>query len=264
MASDKQIEANRLNAQKSTVPRSLKGHTCSRFNALKSGIHAQSILLPGEDPAALESLRTEYYDHHQPITPDECDTPGAIIHAVETKLVQHELANTPNLDPSAPLGHIFSNANHKFIHLQSRMNSAERSFHRNQDRLERPNLKSQRPPIADKPAPAPQPIETTPPNPKLASFPETPPKPQPVIPIPEHHPPEAQGCPHYRKVGVITLKCPYLRQDHGSRFPATPPGRLPRPPLHPQTAVAQAFLPVFLTFCIWPATVRGAILSASL
>jgi predicted nucleic acid-binding protein len=37
-----------------------------------------------------------------------------------------------------------------------------------------------------------------------------------------------------------------------SRFPATPPGRLHQPqlPLHPQGAVAQAFLPVFLTFCL--------------
>jgi len=185
MASEKQIEANRLNAQRSTGPRSAEGRARSRFNALKSGIDAQSILLPGEDPAALETLRAEYYEHHQPFTPDERDTLDAIIHAVclmrrfrilEAQLVQHELANTPNLDQAAPLGHIFSQASLKFVYLQSRMNSVERSFHRNQDRLER--LQSQRPPIADaappdpapQPAPAPsQPAETTPPNPKLAS-----------------------------------------------------------------------------------------------
>jgi len=128
MASEKQIEANRLNAQRSTGPRSAEGKARSRFNALQSGIDAESILLPGEDPAALEVLRAEYYEHHQPITPDERDTLECVIHAVclmrrfrvlEAQLVQHELANTPDLDPSAPLGHIFSNASHKFVYLQS-------------------------------------------------------------------------------------------------------------------------------------------------
>src|SRR5271157_5295941 len=233
MATEKQTEANRLNAQRSTGPRSAEGKARSRFNALKSGIDAQSILLPGEDPAALDSLRAEYYEHHQPVTPDERDTLDAVIHAVclmrrfrglEAQLVQHELASTPNLDPAAPLGHIFSNSSHKFVYLQSRMNSAERSFHRNQDRLER--LKSQRPPLEDAPEPdpppappPPQPAETTPPAPKLASFPEGYLNPGTV---PPHHPTDPKDCPSCRHLGKISPSCNYLLQFHGKPRPGHP------------------------------------------
>jgi len=232
MATEKQIEANRLNAEGSTGPRSAEGKARSRFNALKSGIDAQSILLPGEDPAALLALRAEYYEHHQPVTPDERDTLDAVIQAVclmrrfrvlETQLVQHELANTPDLDRAAPLGHIFSHASHKFVYLQSRMNSAERSFHRNQDRLER--LKSHRPPIEDAPEPdpaptppPPQPAETTPPAPKLGSFPDSPTE----IPVPPHHPTDPKDCPSCRHLGKISPSCNYLRQFHGKPLPGHP------------------------------------------
>lgn len=40
MASIRQIEANRLNAKKSTGPRTAEGKSRSRMNALKSGIDA--------------------------------------------------------------------------------------------------------------------------------------------------------------------------------------------------------------------------------
>ena len=70
MSTPKQIEANRRNAQKSTGPTSAEGKAAVRFNALKSGIHAQSQVIPGEDPAALALLIAEYYDRYQPATPE--------------------------------------------------------------------------------------------------------------------------------------------------------------------------------------------------
>jgi len=51
MASLKQIQANRLNAQRSTGPRSTEGKAKSRFNALKSGIDVQLVVILDEDPA---------------------------------------------------------------------------------------------------------------------------------------------------------------------------------------------------------------------
>jgi hypothetical protein len=71
MASPAQIAANRANAQKSTGPRSAEGKAASRFNALKHGIDAQSIVLPGEDPAAYDELARSYYDTIRPATPEE-------------------------------------------------------------------------------------------------------------------------------------------------------------------------------------------------
>jgi hypothetical protein len=50
--SQKRIDANRRNAQKSTGPRTPEGKSRSRFNGLKHGLAATVPVLPGEDPAA--------------------------------------------------------------------------------------------------------------------------------------------------------------------------------------------------------------------
>jgi hypothetical protein len=38
------------------------------MNALKSGIHAESVIITGEDPVALAQLTETYYHDHQPET----------------------------------------------------------------------------------------------------------------------------------------------------------------------------------------------------
>ena len=61
--SSAQIEANRRNAQKSCGPKSDEGKSRSRFNALKHGMTAQTVLLPGDDGKAflgrLQSLQED-------------------------------------------------------------------------------------------------------------------------------------------------------------------------------------------------------------
>src|SRR5258708_2463551 len=61
MPTDNQTAANRLNAQKSTGPCSPAGKANSALNALKSGIYAQSLLLPDEKLDDLRTLIDEYY-----------------------------------------------------------------------------------------------------------------------------------------------------------------------------------------------------------
>jgi hypothetical protein len=63
-----QLAANRANAQKSTGPRSAEGKAASRFNALKHGMDAASIVIPGEDPAAYEAISDEYHREFDPHT----------------------------------------------------------------------------------------------------------------------------------------------------------------------------------------------------
>ena len=70
MSSQRQIEANRRNAQKSTGPTSATGKAVSSMNALKTGIHAKSLLLPSEKLADLEQLIDEWYQRHNPTTPE--------------------------------------------------------------------------------------------------------------------------------------------------------------------------------------------------
>jgi hypothetical protein len=71
MATPAQVAANRANAQKSTGPRSVEGKFRSRFNALQHGVDANSIVIPGEDPEAYESLAADYRRQYHPSEPSE-------------------------------------------------------------------------------------------------------------------------------------------------------------------------------------------------
>src|SRR4249919_2620999 len=68
MATPAQLAANRANAQHSTGPRSVEGKSASRFNALKHGVDAATIALPGEDPAAYQALADAYDETYRPET----------------------------------------------------------------------------------------------------------------------------------------------------------------------------------------------------
>jgi hypothetical protein len=57
---------NNENAKKSTGPRTAAGKKKSSFNALKHGLTARSVLLPGEDAAALAARQQHLVDAFQP------------------------------------------------------------------------------------------------------------------------------------------------------------------------------------------------------
>jgi hypothetical protein len=56
LISEKQHEANLRNASRSTGPITTEGKAAVRLNALRYGLRARSLLLPGEDPADFERL----------------------------------------------------------------------------------------------------------------------------------------------------------------------------------------------------------------
>ena len=57
MASVAQIQANRLNAQKSTGPRTVAGKERASQNALRHGLLAREAVIQGEDPEEFEVYR---------------------------------------------------------------------------------------------------------------------------------------------------------------------------------------------------------------
>jgi hypothetical protein len=57
MATEKQIEANKRNAQKSTGPTTEEGRSRSSRNALKHGLTAEQVTIKGEDPKQFEAFR---------------------------------------------------------------------------------------------------------------------------------------------------------------------------------------------------------------
>jgi hypothetical protein len=66
MASPAQIAANRANALLSTGPVSPEGKAAVRLNAVKFGIHAESLLIPGEDPEEFEALAAQLRETWRP------------------------------------------------------------------------------------------------------------------------------------------------------------------------------------------------------
>jgi hypothetical protein len=67
MTSDKQAQANRRNALRSTGPKTPEGKAAVRHNATKHGLLSQEVLLPGEDAAALEELGERLRAELQPV-----------------------------------------------------------------------------------------------------------------------------------------------------------------------------------------------------
>src|SRR5437667_12365123 len=80
MATDKQIEANRLNAAISTRPRTTEGKSATRLNALKHGIFSEGHTILGEDRHDFDALRDDYVRRYQPEGPEEETLVGNLIH----------------------------------------------------------------------------------------------------------------------------------------------------------------------------------------
>ena len=66
MASEKQQEANRANAKRSTGPKTVAGKALSRMNAHKHGLTAETIVIGDEDPRAFDMLRAELEEEYNP------------------------------------------------------------------------------------------------------------------------------------------------------------------------------------------------------
>jgi len=71
MATQKQIDANRRNAKKSTGPRTPEGKRKVASNALRHGLAAETATLPGENEHHFKQFCAELRAEHQPAGPTE-------------------------------------------------------------------------------------------------------------------------------------------------------------------------------------------------
>ena len=69
--SEARLRANRLNAQKSTGPRTEQGKQRSRLNATRHGFTGQVLCLPPEELDALNAIIRQFEQHYQPSGPQE-------------------------------------------------------------------------------------------------------------------------------------------------------------------------------------------------
>lgn len=59
MAARIRVKANRQNAKKSTGPKTANGKARSKFNAIKHGLTAREVVIPGEDGKVFEQLNQQ-------------------------------------------------------------------------------------------------------------------------------------------------------------------------------------------------------------
>ena len=145
MASPAQINANRVNAQKSTGPRSVEGKSASRFNALKHGIDAESIVIPGEDPADYTSLAAHYLHEYRPQSASESFHVDTMLRAdwhkrrlqlVEADLYHTLLAETPGnslaaaLLSDSPAAKLLARTQRQIAAFERNWHRANNEFHR--------------------------------------------------------------------------------------------------------------------------------------
>ena len=71
MASEKQLAANRANAQLSTGPTSSEGKVKIAHNALKTGLTGRTVVLPSEDVAAYQAEVERLFKQFAPETDEE-------------------------------------------------------------------------------------------------------------------------------------------------------------------------------------------------
>jgi hypothetical protein len=143
MPTQPQIEANRCNSQKSTGPRSPEGKAVSRFNAIKSGIHAQSQVIPGEDADEFNDLVEGYRQDLRPANHLESFLVDELVNAdwllrrlrkMEAHLwgfhTDEAKEERDGIDEDYPLGHVFNRALDAFTRLQRRIDAAQRAYYR--------------------------------------------------------------------------------------------------------------------------------------
>jgi hypothetical protein len=104
MATAAQIAANRLNAMKSTGPRTERGREASRTNALSHGTDARLLVIPGEDPAAYEELALSYHEQFRPRGPEQEYLVQTLVNSdwlrrryfrIEAEILNQALADAP-------------------------------------------------------------------------------------------------------------------------------------------------------------------------
>jgi hypothetical protein len=200
MATLKQIEANRLNAQKSTGPRSPEGKAAVRFNALKSGIDAKSQVIPTEDPAALELLTAEYHHRYRPATPEVRALVDTLVsaewmqrryRALEAELFRFNINRLFRESQGLQVAQAYERDSDTFNFLQRRIEAAERSYHRTLVALQKIESSAPQP---DPPS-EPEPLSNQALAQEIGFVPSIPPQPPSPGPVPAGEPSPASSTP---------------------------------------------------------------------
>ena len=226
MATHKQTEANRRNAQKSTGPRTPNGKAHAAMNNLKHGIYAESEIIPGEDLSQRQALEEAYMARFDPQTIEQLHLVHTLVRLdwEQTRLAKAEaqlwtyatrIAFEPK--PDTVLGQAFIRYDKTFAILGRRRDVLQRRYLIALRELE--DLQSA---FTDDSEPAPQAEETTPETPQMASNPDSPPPtsayrpaqapPPTSAPHPNPAHPPIEECPNCSRLGYPSPGCQYRKR----------------------------------------------------
>jgi hypothetical protein len=196
MATQRQIDANRRNAQFSTGPRTPAGKAVSSMNALKSGLDAESQFVIGEERSDFYALQQEYFEMIRPRNPCERFQMDRMIRSewllrrmfrAESHVWEYH-CNRASRSEGVPLGEAWATASPVFMRIHRRNTALEKAYRDAWDELRRlrggsaplpdqtPVLEDLAPP-ATEPEPLPQPSEPEDQTPESGSFLQTAPRP---------------------------------------------------------------------------------------
>jgi hypothetical protein len=150
MLSQRQLDANRRNAQLSTGPRTPEGRAAVAHNALRHGLTAQIAVLPNEKPEEFQELCDAFFDEHHPAGPTETLLVEQMamaawrlrrLRALETGLFAVRMSQLPHddnpLDPRSR-AFVYDTSGSRSIEILSRYETRiERSFYRALHELQR-------------------------------------------------------------------------------------------------------------------------------
>ena len=152
MPSQRQIDANRRNAQFSTGPRTPEGRAAVGLNALRHGLTAQTTVLPNENPDEFQELLDAFLAEYQPAGPTETLLVEQMaiaswrlrrMRALETGLFALRMSQLPRDENAAALdprsrAFAYDTSGSRAIETLSRYETRiERSFYRALHELER-------------------------------------------------------------------------------------------------------------------------------
>jgi hypothetical protein len=145
------------------------------MNALKTGIYAESLILPHENVAALEQLIDEYYHRHHPTTPEARALIDDLIYgewlkrrlrAAETQLWAYDHKHEFRPDDQYPLGQTAASRGKAFAQLQSRTECIRRTSERALQNLKQLQAEAETTPPAPDPQLPPAAVTSLPPTPQ--------------------------------------------------------------------------------------------------
>jgi hypothetical protein len=145
MRTEKQIAASRRNGRKSSGAVTADGKARILAANLISGIYAETEVLPWEAADNLEQLKSEYYEHHQPASPEarflvdeliSCEWTLRRLRRADTNLWESGIRH-PTAEPEFEPSRSFMRNSDTFDRLQRRINATRLAYHRALKDLER-------------------------------------------------------------------------------------------------------------------------------